>query len=167
MKPSVQQLKRFAHWLKGMPDNFQLSFLSAPNQYSSLRFRSQEPQLEMSAERLQKWKQLVGDYQQGVRVSPTTQDTLFDLPRNHADLELIAPFALTRSSFQFYTWPNSRHVNEPVVYFVFDDQVPLPGSCQATQGYQQGCRHKLTDWQRFRQFVHQQGDKTQAQLTKL
>jgi len=41
------------------------------------------------------------------------------------------------------------------------------GSCQATQGYQQGCRHKLTDWQRFRQFVHQQGDKTQAQLTKL
>ena len=41
------------------------------------------------------------------------------------------------------------------------------GDCQAITDYQQGCRHKITDWQRFRKFVQQHGDKTQGQLAAL
>ena len=41
------------------------------------------------------------------------------------------------------------------------------GDCRAITGYQQGCRHKITDWQRFREFVQQHGDKTQGQMAKL
>jgi transposase len=41
------------------------------------------------------------------------------------------------------------------------------GSCHAIRHYQQGCRHKITDWQRFREFVQQHGAKTQGQMAKL
>lgn len=41
------------------------------------------------------------------------------------------------------------------------------GDCQAITHYQQGCRHKITDWSRFREFVQQHGDKTQGQLATL
>ena len=41
------------------------------------------------------------------------------------------------------------------------------GNCQAITHYQQGCGHKITDWQRFREFAKQHGDKTQAQMAKL
>jgi len=41
------------------------------------------------------------------------------------------------------------------------------GDCRAIKNYQQGCRHKITDWQRFREFVRQHGGKTQAQMAKL
>lgn len=41
------------------------------------------------------------------------------------------------------------------------------GECRAITHYQQGCRHKIIDWQRLREFVQQHGDKTQAQLAKL
>ncbi len=37
------------------------------------------------------------------------------------------------------------------------------GNCRAITNYQQGCRHTITDWERFRAFVQQNGDKTQAQ----
>lgn len=41
------------------------------------------------------------------------------------------------------------------------------GNCQASTNYQQGCRHKIRDWQKFREFVQQYGDKTQGQMAKL
>lgn len=41
------------------------------------------------------------------------------------------------------------------------------GDCRALTNYQQGCRHKITDWERFRAFIEQQGGKTQAQLATL
>src|SRR4028119_812260 len=41
------------------------------------------------------------------------------------------------------------------------------GSCQAITHYQRGNRHKITDWQRFREFARQHGDKTQGQMAKL
>ena len=41
------------------------------------------------------------------------------------------------------------------------------GNCRAIAHYQQGCRHKITDWQRFREFAKQHGDKTQMQMAKL
>lgn len=41
------------------------------------------------------------------------------------------------------------------------------GDCRATTGYQPGNRHKITDWDRFREFAKKHGDKTQAQMAKL
>jgi transposase len=41
------------------------------------------------------------------------------------------------------------------------------GDCGAITNYQQGCRHKITDWERFRAFIEQHGGKTQAQLAAL
>ena len=41
------------------------------------------------------------------------------------------------------------------------------GNCQAITHYQQGNRHKITDWQRFREFVKQYGGKNQAQMASL
>ena len=41
------------------------------------------------------------------------------------------------------------------------------GNCQAITHYQQGNRHKITDWQRFREFVKRHGGKTQAQMALL
>ena len=41
------------------------------------------------------------------------------------------------------------------------------GECRAITNYQQGCRHKIIDWQRFGEFVRQHGGKTQAQIAKL
>ena len=41
------------------------------------------------------------------------------------------------------------------------------GNCRATLGFQKGSRHKITDWQRFGEFVQKHGDKTQAQMAEL
>ena len=41
------------------------------------------------------------------------------------------------------------------------------GDCRAITHYHQGCRHKITEWQRFSEFVQQHGDKTQAQQARL
>lgn len=41
------------------------------------------------------------------------------------------------------------------------------GECQAITQYQQGNRHKITDWQRFAEFAQEHGGKTQAQMAKL
>ncbi len=41
------------------------------------------------------------------------------------------------------------------------------GDCQAITHYQQGSRHKITDWQRFREFVQAHGGKTQGQMASL
>lgn len=41
------------------------------------------------------------------------------------------------------------------------------GDCQAFTGFQKGNRHKITDWQRFREFAAKQGHKTQSQMAKL
>ncbi len=41
------------------------------------------------------------------------------------------------------------------------------GNCQAITHYQQGNRHKITDWQKFREFAKQHGGKTQGQMALL
>ena len=41
------------------------------------------------------------------------------------------------------------------------------GDCQAITGFQQGNRHKITDWIRFGEFAKTHGGKTQARLAKL
>ena len=41
------------------------------------------------------------------------------------------------------------------------------GNCQAITHFQQGNRHKITDWQRFREFAKQHGGKTQGQMALL
>ena len=41
------------------------------------------------------------------------------------------------------------------------------GDYRAITNYQQGARHKITDWERFRSFAHQNHNKTQAQMAQL
>ena len=41
------------------------------------------------------------------------------------------------------------------------------GNVRAITHYQQGNRHKITDWQRFREFGKRHGGKTQAQMAWL
>jgi transposase len=41
------------------------------------------------------------------------------------------------------------------------------GDVQAITDYQQGARHKITDWERFRKFAQEHGDNTQRQMAKL
>ena len=41
------------------------------------------------------------------------------------------------------------------------------GNCQAITHYQQGNRHKISDWQRFREFTERHGGKTQGQMALL
>jgi transposase len=41
------------------------------------------------------------------------------------------------------------------------------GDCNAVTGYQRGHGHKITDWQRFREFVKRHGDKTQTEMARL
>ena len=41
------------------------------------------------------------------------------------------------------------------------------GDYRAIANFQKGCRHKITDWERFREFAQKHGDKTQAQLASL
>lgn len=107
------------------PDESQLSFFPQSNQNQSLRWRSLEPQLELSLDRLQQWKQAIRDFQHQVKNCPATQGKLFELPASHTNPEAIDPFALQRCSFRFHTWPSSRDANDPVIYFVFDDVVPI------------------------------------------
>ena len=41
------------------------------------------------------------------------------------------------------------------------------GSYQARTNYQQGHSHKITDWEAFKAFVAEHGNKTQAQMAQL
>lgn len=41
------------------------------------------------------------------------------------------------------------------------------GDCLARSGYQTGNGHKITDWERFRAFAKEHGDKTQTEMAQL
>ncbi len=41
------------------------------------------------------------------------------------------------------------------------------GDCQAMTDYQKGYGHKITEWDKFRAFVEEHQDKTQAQMAEL
>jgi len=41
------------------------------------------------------------------------------------------------------------------------------GDCRAITNFQTGCRHKISDWNRFREFAQKHGDKTQTQIASL
>jgi transposase len=41
------------------------------------------------------------------------------------------------------------------------------GDYQAITQFQQGCGHKITDWERFEEFVQKHGGKTQREMAKL
>src|SRR5919202_34174 len=41
------------------------------------------------------------------------------------------------------------------------------GSVQAVQGYQRGHSHRIKDWEEFRAFAQQYGDKTQVEMAQL
>ena len=41
------------------------------------------------------------------------------------------------------------------------------GDYQAITHFQKGARHKITDWERFREFAKEHGEKTQTQMARL
>ena len=41
------------------------------------------------------------------------------------------------------------------------------GDYRAITNFQKGCRHKITDWEGFREFAQKHGDKTQGQMASL
>ena len=41
------------------------------------------------------------------------------------------------------------------------------GSCEARSGYQKGHSHKIQDWESFRSFAQEHGEKTQAEMAQL
>ena len=41
------------------------------------------------------------------------------------------------------------------------------GDYRAITNFQKGCRHKISDWERFHEFALKHGDKTQAQMALL
>lgn len=41
------------------------------------------------------------------------------------------------------------------------------GDCQARCGYQTGSGHQITDWDKFRAFAKEHGDKTQTEMAQL
>lgn len=41
------------------------------------------------------------------------------------------------------------------------------GDYQAITHFQKGCRHKITDWKRFEEFVQKHGGKTQREMASL
>ena len=41
------------------------------------------------------------------------------------------------------------------------------GSVEAVQGYQRGHTHRIKDWEEFRAFAQQYGDKTQVEMAQL
>lgn len=47
------------------------------------------------------------------------------------------------------------------------ERIAQTGDYQAITNFQKGCRHKITDWDRFAEFAKQHGDKTQAQMASL
>lgn len=108
-----------------MIDDEQLSFLFLESKTNDLRFRSQEPQFEISRERLKKWKRAIAQYQYQIRIAPTTQGNLFELTGSHADPETIDPLSLQRHNLRFFESPQSRQLDHPVIYFVFDDAAGL------------------------------------------
>jgi transposase len=46
-------------------------------------------------------------------------------------------------------------------------RVEETGDCEAITGFQKGNRHKITEWERFRTFVQEHGDKTQSRMAQL
>jgi transposase len=46
-------------------------------------------------------------------------------------------------------------------------RVEETGDCEAVTGFQTGNRHKITDWERFRAFAQEHGDKTQSRMAQL
>jgi transposase len=41
------------------------------------------------------------------------------------------------------------------------------GDCKANVDFQKGYGHKITEWERFRQFVNEHGGKTQGEMAKV
>jgi transposase len=46
-------------------------------------------------------------------------------------------------------------------------RIEQTGNCEAVTGFQTGNRHKITDWERFRAFAQEHGDKTQSRMAQL
>ncbi|MGE5658874.1 MAG: hypothetical protein ACM37W_19935 [Actinomycetota bacterium] len=82
------------------------------------------PQLLMSAEALQEWKQRIFSYQQSAKQnSAPQQGTLFDLAPNPFDPDTVDPFSLRLQNLACLDLPDPG--DELCLYFVIDNTLPL------------------------------------------
>lgn len=78
------------------------------------------------------------------------QKVIDALDRDMTKSEASRVFAISRNTIDL--WLNRRQQT---------------GEVKAKQGYQQGSCHKITNWQRFRQFAQAHGGRTQVEMAHL
>lgn len=87
---------------------------------------NRQPELALSQEALQEWKQRIFQFQQQVKVSQTTQQgTLFDLvPTAEEIADSINPFELPQQNAEFWRW-QADDAGVSALYFVIDSELPV------------------------------------------
>jgi hypothetical protein len=81
------------------------------------------PQLTMSSEALESWKQRIFEHQESATASQLQQGTLFELAPNPCDPNSIDPFALELHNLSFCEKPDWG--DRTCLYFVIDNTLPL------------------------------------------
>jgi len=84
---------------------------------------AKSPQLTMSSQALQSWKQRILEHQQSESVPRAQQGTLFELAPNPCDLDNIDPYALELHNLSFCDLPDLG--DRTCLYFVIDRTHPL------------------------------------------
>ncbi|MCL6436286.1 MAG: GIY-YIG nuclease family protein [Leptolyngbyaceae cyanobacterium HOT.MB2.61] len=84
------------------------------------------PELAISRESLQEWKQRVFRYQQQVKINPPAQQgTLFDLiPTAEEIASCVNPFELPQQNTEFWRW-QAADEGVSALYFVIDYELPI------------------------------------------
>ena len=81
------------------------------------------PQLIMSSQALQSWKQRIFEYQQSESAPQPQQGTLFELAPNPCNAGSIDPFVLELNNLSFCEKPDLG--DRTCLYFVIDNAFPL------------------------------------------
>lgn len=87
---------------------------------------SRQPELNLSQDALQTWKQRLFEYQQQVNICENTQQgNLFDLvPTVEEMADQINPFGLPQQNAEFWRWQASDE-GVSALYFVIDAELPI------------------------------------------
>ena len=84
---------------------------------------AKSPQLTMSCEALESWKQRIFEHQQSEGADQPRQGSLFELVPNPCDSNAIDPFALQLHNLSFCEKPDWG--DRTCLYFVIDNELPL------------------------------------------
>lgn len=84
---------------------------------------AKSPQLTMSCEALESWKQRIFEHQQSEGADQPRQGSLFELVPNPCDPNNIDPFTLELHNLSFCEKPDGG--DRTCLYFVIDNELPL------------------------------------------